>query len=63
MTESVKGGRETMQEIINKLAALVTRYRENDRWNETHDSPKHVTILSLDEVEAIEKAISLIMGE
>jgi len=52
-----------MQEIINKLAALVTRYRENDRWNETHDSPKHVTILSLDEVEAIEKAISLIMGE
>ena len=58
-----KGGGVIMQETINTLAALVTRYRENDKWNEERESPKHVTILSLDEIEAIERAISLIMGE
>ena len=52
-----------MQELINTLAGVVTRYRENDKWNEEHESPKHVTILSFKEVEAIEKAISLLMGE
>lgn len=52
-----------MQELINTLAGLITRYRENDRWNAEHESPKHVTILSHEEVEAIEKAIGLLMGE
>ncbi len=52
-----------MQETINTLAALVTRYREADKWNEEHENPKHVTILSTKEVEAIERAISLLMGE
>lgn len=51
-----------MQETINTLAKLVTRYREADKWNETHKA-KHVTILSVKEVEAIEKAISIMMGE
>lgn len=51
-----------MQETINTLAKLVTRYREADKWNESH-AVKHVTILSAKEVEAIERAISIMMGE
>ena len=52
-----------LQEIVNNLASLVTRYDATEEWNKQDAPYPKVTILRRKEVEAIRQAISLLMGE